>query len=182
MPHADSEALAADREARHREGARADADANRETMFLILHPERGPRTATGAPRTAGPYWTAESAAEPWEREQGERIDPTPPPEPCPEGRAAVLAEVCAERARQDMLYGGAEHDDRHHLSDWLVILVRHCGLAAWDGSPDDVCHKTEATGKYDPVRYRKELVRVAAVAVAALEAFDRAAAREGDAS
>lgn len=90
-------------------------------------------------------------------------------------RGAILRQIEAERARQDDLWGGAAHDDTHRPSDWLVILVRHVGLAAYDGSPSDVCHKTEATGGYDVGRYRKQLVRVAAVAVAALEAFDRRA-------
>lgn len=88
-------------------------------------------------------------------------------------RATICAEIAAERERQDLLFGGPEHDDRHSLAQWIVILVQHLGLAGWDGSPEDVCHLTEATRKYDPRRYRLQLVRLAAVAVAALEAFDR---------
>lgn len=93
-------------------------------------------------------------------------------------RESILSEVTAERQRQDGLWGGAAHDDSHDLADWLVILARHVGLGGWDGSPEDACHKTEATGKYDPARYRKQLVRVAAVAVAALESFDRRLTRD----
>lgn len=92
-------------------------------------------------------------------------------------RQRIISEIVAERARQDELWGGAEHDSKHTLERWLVILMRHVGLCAWDGSPDDVCHRTEKTAKYDPKRYRRELVEVAAVAVAALEAFDRKAAQ-----
>lgn len=181
MPLADSEDRRAQRQAWYRRMAQADADANGEVMYLILRPEDGPPTATGACRGSGSYWAAESVAEPWEKKQGERIYPAgapPPPPPCPESRTLVMAEICAERARQDGLWGGAEHDDRHSLERWLVILVRHVGLACWDGSPDDVCHKSERTAKYDPARYRRELVEVAAVAVAALEAFDRRRAQQ----
>lgn len=176
MPHAVNDRDRAGLEARCRASAQADADLNGEAMYLILRPEEGPRTATGSVRGGGPYWTAEGVAEPWERAQGERIGPTPPAAPCPEGRAAIMAEICAERARQDELFGGPAHDDRHSLEQWIVNLACHLGMASWDGTPEDVCFMTQATRKYDPVRYRRELVRVAAVAVAALEAFDRRAA------
>jgi hypothetical protein len=92
-------------------------------------------------------------------------------------RTTILESILAERERQDSLWGGAEHDDKHEVRDWIVILARHLGLACYDGSPSDVCHKTEATGKYDPARYRRELIRLAAVAVAALEAEERRSGR-----
>lgn len=88
-------------------------------------------------------------------------------------REKILSEIEAERRRQDELFGGADHDSKHSLAQWLVIIMTHVGLAGWDGSPDDVCLPNEATRKYDPERYRKELIRVAAVAVAALEDFER---------
>lgn len=76
-------------------------------------------------------------------------------------REYILREVETERQCQDHLWGGPAHDDRHAPADWLSILVRHLGLAAGD------------CAEIDPGRYRKQLVRVAAVAVAAAEAFDR---------
>lgn len=177
MPHAihpGNDPDGASLQARYRTRAAEQADRTGEAVYLIWDPTKRPGwhnldlTAAGA----SPYWVSESMAAGWERQQGERIGPQSP------ARAKILAEVSAERARQDDLWGGAAHDDQHSLADWLVILVRHVGLSAWDGSPEDACHKTEATGKYDPVRFRRELVRVAAVAVAALEAFDRRAQRQ----
>lgn len=152
----------------------AIADRTGEAVYVIWHPEKRPNWGTLDSYLAAvsPVWVSESSATSWERDNGERLAPQSI------ARAKILSEVSAERQRQENLWGGQAHDDAHDLSAWLVILARHVGLAAWDGSPDDACHKTEATGRYDPVRYRKELVRVAAVAVAALEAFDRRQERE----
>lgn len=88
-------------------------------------------------------------------------------------RESILAEVSAERNRQDGLFGGAAHDDAHSAADWVSIIVRHLGLAVDDGSPAGVCMMNDHCAGADPVRYRRQLVRVAAVAVAALEVFDR---------
>ncbi|MCC6419517.1 MAG: hypothetical protein IT429_14890 [Gemmataceae bacterium] len=75
---------------------------------------------------------------------------------------SVLAEVREERQQQDARWGGPEHDDRHSPWDWVAITVRHLGLAAEDGGQG-----------VDPVRYRRQMIRVAALAVAAVEALDR---------
>jgi hypothetical protein len=78
-----------------------------------------------------------------------------------EAQHRIVAEVIGERERQDAQWGGPEHDDRHLANDWVAIIVRHLGLAADDAAATD------------PERFRRQLVRVAAVAVAALESFDR---------
>jgi hypothetical protein len=89
-------------------------------------------------------------------------------------RESIFAEIAEERRHQDEdLWGGAAHDDTLSLERWIVIMTRQLGLACWDGSPDDVCHKSEKTAKYDPARYRKQVLILIAVGVAALEAFDR---------
>ena len=76
---------------------------------------------------------------------------------------AILREIQTERMAQDSLWGGPAHDDKHAPAEWLSIIVRHLGLAAGD------------CAEIDPERYRRQLVRVAAVAVAAAEAHDRRA-------
>lgn len=91
-------------------------------------------------------------------------------------RDSIFVEVAAERARQDGLFGGPEHDDAHSATDWVAILVRHVGLAVDDGSPAGICLLDNPVAGHDPARYRRQMVRVAAVAIAALETFDRKAA------
>jgi len=76
-------------------------------------------------------------------------------------RQAIFREIETERQCQDATHGGPPHDDTLHANDWLAIVMRHLGLAAGD----------EAI--IDAARYRKQLVRVAAVAVAAVESLDR---------
>jgi hypothetical protein len=88
-------------------------------------------------------------------------------------RVSILAEVSAERDRQDAMFGGSSHDDTHSATDWGAILIRHLGLAFDDGKPADVCLMNDHCAGYDSARYRRQMVRVAAIAVAALEVFHR---------
>ncbi len=74
---------------------------------------------------------------------------------------SLCYEIEQERYRQDKQWGGSNHDDKHGENDWLVILMRHLGLAANDEAEEV------------PERFRRQLVRVAAIALAALESYDR---------
>ena len=69
----------------------------------------------------------------------------------------VLDEVLGERMRQHDLWGQQDHDE----SVWMIILMEEVGEAA------KACFENNADN------YREELVQVAAVAVAMVEAFDR---------
>jgi hypothetical protein len=81
----------------------------------------------------------------------------------------LLREVLAERARQaDALGFGPAWDDARTPAQWVAVLCRQAGLALDDGGE---CG--------DPTRYRRQLVRTAAVALAALEAFERRGERFG---
>lgn len=71
----------------------------------------------------------------------------------------VYEEIREERAHQDTKWGGAQHDDQHHPHDWLTYLVGHLGRA-W-------------SYPFEPDVYRRQLIRVAALAVAAIESYDR---------
>lgn len=84
----------------------------------------------------------------------------------------VLKEIRGERARQFAEWGwqpnngdrdlvAHEHDDQHAPGDWTRFIVRHLGRAE-QGIEDG-----------DRYRYRDQLLRVAALAVAAIESFDR---------
>jgi hypothetical protein len=77
------------------------------------------------------------------------------------GRESILAEVVAERHAQEAQGYTAAWDAAHTPDRWLCLLLRHAGLGVDDGDG------------HDPARYRRQLVRVAALAVAALEAHDR---------
>lgn len=73
-----------------------------------------------------------------------------------EPAADVLADVLEERSRQDAQWGGAAHDDEHTTSDWMNFIVKQTAFwfSGYGGS-------------------RERLVKIAALAVAAIEMLDR---------
>lgn len=80
----------------------------------------------------------------------------------PKQTSAVLVEVAVERARQDDQWGEQNHDG----PVYLAILAEEVGEVA----------KAIVEHRYGdklPIHIREELVQVAAVAVAMIEAFDR---------
>lgn len=72
----------------------------------------------------------------------------------------ILEEIAAERQRQDEKWGGANNDDDHSSHDWTSYIVKHLGMS---GIGDD----------WNPSLFRKQMVRIAALAVAAIEWHDR---------
>ncbi len=76
------------------------------------------------------------------------------------GTADVLEAVAAERVRQDEKWGGPGHDDQHTSHDWIAYIARHAGRA--------VTNK-----RFDELEFQKHMIRVAALAVAAVEWADR---------
>lgn len=73
----------------------------------------------------------------------------------------VYYEVANERAAQDEKWGGPAHDDRHGTAEWVAFIARHAGLAVNDGRPESL------------ERFRRQMIRVAALAIAAVESHDR---------
>lgn len=73
-------------------------------------------------------------------------------------RAGVLDEVAAERRRQDQLWGGEAHDDRHTPYDWFTYLQKQLNRFR--------VHKNWSDK-------RERLIKIAALAVAAIESGDR---------
>lgn len=69
----------------------------------------------------------------------------------------IYQEIQAERRRQDEKWGGPQHDDQHEPKDWITYLAKHLGRAV---TPH-------------PGVFREQMVIVAALAIAALEYFDR---------
>ena len=80
----------------------------------------------------------------------------------PKIRESVIRDVEAERDLQDRMWGGPHHDDHHSQHDWIAYLAKHLGEAVhWPWTPE---------------RFRKQMVCVAALAVAAIDWVDRATA------
>ncbi|MEU8723550.1 hypothetical protein [Streptomyces antimycoticus] len=100
---------------------------------------------------------------------------------------AVFAEVHAERRRQDEKWGEQNHPDgtgSTHQRDVANSARAWCkdafgsGYGTWsDVLAEEVA---EANAERDPARLRAELVQVAAVAAAWVEAIDRRAAQAED--
>ncbi|MEU6496420.1 MULTISPECIES: NUDIX hydrolase [unclassified Streptomyces] len=92
----------------------------------------------------------------------------------------VLSEVLAERIRQDEKWGEQNHNDgtgNKSQQDYAEQARRWCqsafgsGYGTWaDVLAEEVA---EANAERDPARLRTELLQVAAVAVAWIEAIDR---------
>lgn len=74
--------------------------------------------------------------------------------------SGVLAEVAKERERQDAKWGGPKHDDTHTLCDWAVFIFER------------MKRMMNYHGAADPMD-RKNLIQIAAIAVAAVESIDR---------
>ena len=72
---------------------------------------------------------------------------------------ALAVEIEAERTRQDAKWGGADHDDEHDVADWVYVILGHVS-------------KSRPTPESGPV-FRRQMIRVAALAVAAIESCDR---------
>ena len=71
--------------------------------------------------------------------------------------SVAWCHILAERALQDQRWG----EQNHHPAIWLTILMEEVGEASK--------HILEGPG----IRYRDEMVQVAAVAIAAIECWDR---------
>ena len=85
----------------------------------------------------------------------------------PKGRLRIFQELEFERVRQDRKWGGPEHDDEHSPEDWVRYIADHNQRAL----------AAERDGDSDGYRY--QLLRIAALAVAALESNDRLLEAEG---
>lgn len=67
----------------------------------------------------------------------------------------IWAEIQEERERQSKNWGGAQHDDQHTPNDWIAFIAYHAGRGSYRAN------------------FRTQMVKVAALAVAAIESWDR---------
>lgn len=82
---------------------------------------------------------------------------------------AVVADVVVELARQDRKWGGASHDDEHAPEEWIDFMRERLDRA------DEMigCPEEEQPEIGPDAEYRRKLVQVAALAIAAIAALDR---------
>jgi hypothetical protein len=84
----------------------------------------------------------------------------------------VYDDVREERQRQDSQWGGPEHDDRHIPADWLSFIQRKWRAAENEAFGMAFGH-TDDWRKQATADYRRRLIQIAALAVAAVESLDR---------
>ena len=72
----------------------------------------------------------------------------------------ILKEIVDERDRQDEMWGGEEHDDGHRINDWIAFITEYLGKSR--------------EAPYNIGNFRDNMIKVAALAVAAAESVDRA--------
>jgi len=73
----------------------------------------------------------------------------------------VFDDIRIEREAQDIRWGGEAHDDQHAPEEWLDFIWRQVDRA------------NDLIGTRADEEYRKRLIKIAALAVAAVESLDR---------
>jgi NTP pyrophosphatase (non-canonical NTP hydrolase) len=79
----------------------------------------------------------------------------------------IIDDLTKERIRQNKKWG----EQNHSPEKWLAILAEEVGEAA-----KAICERMYAVGSNS--QYREELIHVAAVAIAAIESYDRNEGRD----
>lgn len=85
--------------------------------------------------------------------------------------AKILAEIEAERKAQDAKWG----EQNHSPIEWSAILTEECGEVAKEALEFHF-QREKNTAEWSAQKlqsYRKELIQVAAVAVAMIESLER---------
>lgn len=79
-------------------------------------------------------------------------------------REVIMHDVLHERVAQDKQWGGQDHDDEHLEDDWCHYIAKQNARALTVA----MSSKQESLDEY-----RSRMVKIAALAIAALESFDR---------
>ena len=74
----------------------------------------------------------------------------------------VLLEVVDERIAQDRQWGGPDHDDEHDAFEWCSYIRKQLTYV-----------NTEAKAQGGAITFRKRMLKVAALAIAGIQASDR---------
>lgn len=139
--------------AEHDEGLSITADDGTDTVTVELS-----RETVGEVFNTFGAWLSDGA-------QAVEIDPVE--------RMRIFGEVHLERQAQDAQWGGTTHDLQHSMRDWTGFIEKQIDRARFEF--------TTSTGTYMDKRaaWRARAVKIAALAVAAIEAIDHEIA-EGD--
>jgi len=86
----------------------------------------------------------------WRDQQAPAVQPATPSEPLLYG---AYLELHAERTEQRLQWGGAAHDDQHGELDWVTFIKKQL--------------------RRSNANYRNAMVKIGALAVAAIESYDR---------
>ena len=78
-------------------------------------------------------------------------------------RQNIFKQIDFERAYQDNLWGGSIHDDKHGTRDWTSFIAVYLGRA----------NGVESNWGEDLDQVRAMFIKVATLAVAAIESIDR---------
>ena len=76
-------------------------------------------------------------------------------------KTIIIKEILEERTRQDGKWGGPEHDDIHNPENWCDFIIAY---ATWAKQMDV---------NNSPMKYRRRVMQIGALVVAACESFDR---------
>ena len=95
----------------------------------------------------------------------------------------VLDDITKECAQQDEKWGGPSHDDQHAALEWVGYILEHVckipELRRWDKALEVFNFMRASIGwpttidPLDLLRFRKQMIRVAALAVSAAMSVDR---------
>ena len=83
----------------------------------------------------------------------------------------ILKEVQEERDHQDKKWGGPNHDDDHGPYAWVSFIINYLGKSIGDFLADD--SQVQNRVEYRLRNFRYNMIKVAALAVAAAESVDR---------
>lgn len=83
---------------------------------------------------------------------------------------SVYDEIQRERERQDMQWGGADHDDLHRIRDWSSMVGKQ--MTRFNEAAV-IVPTTDFTWEQRALLLREKMLKTAAIAVACIDAIDR---------
>lgn len=79
----------------------------------------------------------------------------------------LYLEIADERSHQDKKWGGPEHDNHHTTFEWVGFITYYLGKSI------DCIINNAGKEEHQLLLFRYNMIKVAALAIAAVEAVDR---------